>query len=432
MGAPAKWRNELYPLGFVGLMFSNTLYNQWVRYYYAPPPGKTSPGMGTIPGGAEAIAALLLLSFLLQAALNPVIGQWADRTRTRWGRRRPFVLLGALPLAALFLGLFLGLLPGLVAVPVFGALFVVVIQPYMSLLPSVARDERMRMRLSLTGGVLALLAVGAAFVSGPKLLDAFGFPGLAWAGAGAIFALLALPGLVMQEAPPPAEVPPWSGPGAFAAVVRESGILRFLVGNGLLTGALVALTIASPYVAEALLGQPRAYTAELNRSLFAGMILSVPVLGLLVPRIGASRAMQGGAALGALVLLGLWFLSGDPAARVPGPLWSVGFGLFGLTTLAAISLPPLVIARYADADGRGREGLFFGSNGLAINVGQAVAAGVASLLLSRGAEGVREVMLADAAALALAIALIRSDGPPLAAAGGAASARPQSEAPPSG
>jgi GPH family glycoside/pentoside/hexuronide:cation symporter len=38
---------------------------------------------------------------LLDAIIDPAIGNWSDRTRTRWGRRKPFLLAGAL-MCALF------------------------------------------------------------------------------------------------------------------------------------------------------------------------------------------------------------------------------------------------------------------------------------------------------------------------------------------
>ena len=45
------------------------------------------------------------LSRLWDAVTDPVAGYWSDRTRLPLGRRRPWMLAGALPMAAVFLGL---------------------------------------------------------------------------------------------------------------------------------------------------------------------------------------------------------------------------------------------------------------------------------------------------------------------------------------
>ncbi|WP_162627712.1 MFS transporter [Erythrobacter sp. KY5] len=44
-----------------------------------------------------AMALMLLLSRVFDAVTDPVMGVIADRTRTRWGRYRPYLLFGALP-----------------------------------------------------------------------------------------------------------------------------------------------------------------------------------------------------------------------------------------------------------------------------------------------------------------------------------------------
>jgi glycoside/pentoside/hexuronide:cation symporter, GPH family len=69
----------------------------WLLYFYAPPRGADLERLLPI-----ALAGpLIFASKLLQAFEDPVIGWWSDRTRSRLGRRLPFVL-GATPFWALF------------------------------------------------------------------------------------------------------------------------------------------------------------------------------------------------------------------------------------------------------------------------------------------------------------------------------------------
>ena len=51
-----------------------------------------------------AVGGIMTLDNILQLFLIPVISVWSDRTRTRLGRRMPFILVD-LPLAALFFSL---------------------------------------------------------------------------------------------------------------------------------------------------------------------------------------------------------------------------------------------------------------------------------------------------------------------------------------
>jgi GPH family glycoside/pentoside/hexuronide:cation symporter len=46
------------------------------------------------------VGLALALPRLIDVVLDPLIGNWSDRVRSRWGRRRPFILVGALACAA--------------------------------------------------------------------------------------------------------------------------------------------------------------------------------------------------------------------------------------------------------------------------------------------------------------------------------------------
>lgn len=58
------------------------------------------------------LGIVVLLSRVWDAVIDPAVGALSDRTRTRWGRRRPWIAAGALPLAVMFI--FLVLLPHIV------------------------------------------------------------------------------------------------------------------------------------------------------------------------------------------------------------------------------------------------------------------------------------------------------------------------------
>jgi GPH family glycoside/pentoside/hexuronide:cation symporter len=49
---------------------------------------------------AAAVGAMMLITRFADAAADPIMGAIADRTRTRWGHFRPYLLWGALPFAA--------------------------------------------------------------------------------------------------------------------------------------------------------------------------------------------------------------------------------------------------------------------------------------------------------------------------------------------
>lgn len=407
----ARLRNELYPLGFLGVLLVDTLYKQWVVYFHAPPEARSGPGgVAEALGSASGIGAYLLLGFALQAVCGPWIGQLSDRLRSPWGRRRP-VVLAALPLLALcFAATWRGWGPPWLVVPLYCLSFTLVAGPYLTLLPALASEERVRVRMSLTGAVLALVGLGLALIGGPRLLDAAGFPALAWVGLAAL-GLTVLPAALALREAPPAGPPPPGGLAGYAHELREvlgvPGLARFLIGNGLFQGGFAALVIVAPFVTEALLRAPRAATGRLNGVLFLGMLLTIPGVGVTRRWLAPGGQIRLAAAAGALVLgaLGLlsWRGSGEPSFLA----WSLGFGCLGLPAMAGMALPPVILSAYADADGRDRQGAVFGLNGGAINLGNALAALLTTALLGLGntaqdPRGVLAVVGGVAATFALA------------------------------
>src|SRR5512143_4281847 len=84
-----KW---IYGSGDIGFSLTNTILNVYLALF-----------LTDVVGLTPAIAAVAFFVGSTWDYLNdPIVGYISDRTRTRWGRRRPFLLFGALPMAAAF------------------------------------------------------------------------------------------------------------------------------------------------------------------------------------------------------------------------------------------------------------------------------------------------------------------------------------------
>ena len=92
-------RNQLiYASGSFGGNILGRTKELWLLFFYAPPSDEQDM---TRLAPVALVGALLLVSRFIEALDDPLIGYWSDRTRTRWGRRIPFVVL-ATPFYAIF------------------------------------------------------------------------------------------------------------------------------------------------------------------------------------------------------------------------------------------------------------------------------------------------------------------------------------------
>ncbi len=153
--------------------------------------------VGLDPGLA---AAVIAIGKIWDALIDPFIGYLSDRTRTRWGRRRPFLLWFAAPYGATFILIwFLPPIPNqwLLAV-VFGLLnmlfitfFSLLMVPYNTLGPEMTRDYDDRTSLTSFRMAFSIIAGLAASVVPIMVITAFGsHVRLGYAAMGLIFGVL--------------------------------------------------------------------------------------------------------------------------------------------------------------------------------------------------------------------------------------------------
>jgi GPH family glycoside/pentoside/hexuronide:cation symporter len=134
---------------------------------------------GIVPALAGAI---FLYSKMWEAVSNPLMGVISDHTDTRWGKKRPYLLFGAVPLgAAVFLLFFspavapgLRFTWGLVTFLIFCTTLTVVNVPYLAITPTLTLDFNER---SVVTGIRAAFAIGGALVAAGATLPLVGLFG---------------------------------------------------------------------------------------------------------------------------------------------------------------------------------------------------------------------------------------------------------------
>ena len=156
---------------------------------------------------AEQVGATIGIALLLDAFIDPVVGNLSDRTRSRFGRRHPWMYGSAIPIALAWLLLWnppeAGTAATLGYLLVIGFLVRATLSAYevpsISLLPELTSDYhertivlRYRLLFGWGGGLLMLaIAYGLIFVDTPEypngLLNPSGYPAYALIGAAIMF-----------------------------------------------------------------------------------------------------------------------------------------------------------------------------------------------------------------------------------------------------
>lgn len=158
-----------YSLGDTASHFVWDMVNFWLIFYY-------TDILGISPAWSTAIA---ILGTIMDAVMDPLVGIWADRTNTRWGKFRPFLLFGCVPFALFaFLSFFGPALQGNALIsyilPMFillRVIYAIVNIPYSSL-GAVMTDDSIE-RAGLNSYRFVAANIGQLLVSGFALYIAY-------------------------------------------------------------------------------------------------------------------------------------------------------------------------------------------------------------------------------------------------------------------
>jgi len=347
-------------------VFSNRIY-----FYYVDVLGLNA----SLAGG------LWFLYGIWNAVNDPLMGQISDRTRSKFGRRVPYVALGAIPLGLSFF--FLWTPPGqspwllaayfLMILFIFDTLYSLTFIAYVSLFPEIAPTARDRIDLSATREILATLALLLSFILAPILAEEVGYFTM-----GAIMGTLIAAGYLVamigvKERPIDETSEQSFGIGHSLKIVLANKAFRWFLGANI-AKEYIWLLLASmlPFWRKYVLGiqeQVNAFGLNLSGGDAEAILLGVPIF-LAIPTLLVWRPLVARLGYRRTWIIGsLTFIPGLLIMAFATDFYS---GLAGTLLIIpglanSMIMPFPVISEIIDEDakqehGFRREGLFFGMN----------------------------------------------------------------------
>lgn len=314
------------------------------------------PLQAELIGGAEfkgtTLGQILAIGALASMIVAPLFGAWSDRVRTRWGRRKPFVVVGTIGNVLGLLALAFipsapsALLPYILAfiwIELFNNLATA---PYSGLIPDMVAPEQ---RGSASGWMGLMLMLGN-FLGGITGLVLGAIGGISGAYiAIAVVMLIGMLGTVLTVVEPePPAVPPFRW-GAFVRGLLEpfksrdfSWVFwtRFLVTLGTFTVQSFLLFYMKDVIAGGastfdytffgvkLADDPAGATSFFVLPLLLGAILSSLAAGMLSDRYGRKLMVYISGGLQALVVLIFLLSTSFATAVIMGLIFGLGYGAY--------------------------------------------------------------------------------------------------------
>ena len=356
--------------------------------------------------------AALSVGRILDAFSDPIVGSLSDRTRSRFGRRRPWMLAGALiTLAAMSLffvnprfasqgALFAWAAVGYTILAAVG--FTMINIPYSALTPEIARGYDQRTSLNsyrftfailgtLLGAGLALPLVSS--VSGAKVVDNrwVGDPSGGYAVMGLIFgAVIAVTTLItvlaVKETDRVIERPKDGFANmakGYLSAFRNKSFLLILVPWTLNITGITILSTVLQYLFTNVRNESDPLTVTLALLILLVVAMAfIPIWTLVSKRIGKKWSYLIGMLELAAAILAIFFAG----PTVPLTVLYVLIGLCGIGFSTGYALPWSILPDAIDDDyaekGENREGVFYGIWTFCSKLGQALSALLIGWLLS--------------------------------------------------
>jgi glycoside/pentoside/hexuronide:cation symporter, GPH family len=394
MGQLGFGKKISYAMGGIALNLANLVISQWLLKLYVP-----NRDEALVDGAV--FSAIFLLGRITDGIAEPLVGYWTDHHRSKLGRRIPFIRYGIIPVALVTFFLWTPPFPHeshwlnavyiFIMVQAFFILWSIVANPYMALLPEIARDSRERVDIStMQAGFIMVGTIIFAF-TGP-LKDSFGWASIGVLAGGITLITFAPTLLAIRQDSSVATVPPGAHISAGTifdwarTTFKNRPFVIYLSAAALFWFALNMLTLLIPFWIQYVLHEPDSMVALVMAPFLATNVAFFFVFNALSKKFGKFPMFMLSLAGTAVSIPLLWFTG--PGTGSPLAYTQVIMGLTGVFIAGYIMLQPAILADIIDHDetltGRRREGIYIGVQAIFSKLAMGFSIAVASFLMYAG------------------------------------------------
>ncbi len=391
----SRWQKLAFSTGSLAAALSYQAFNTYAQFFY----------VDTMKLSAGLVGLGMVLYGFWNAVNDPILGQVSDRTRTRWGRRVPYILFGTVPLVLAFILVWTppfgaGAAGGgggtaaagggqtvlsplflyfVLAIFLFDGLFTLVVINWTALFPELYPTLAERAEVSTYRQVLGIVGLILGIALPPALYGAIG-----WGPMAIIFGVITGAAMFVSllgthEKKEFSLDQPLGLRAALSQTMKNKSFITFVIASMFINFAFVTLTAAVPFYAKYVLKIGGNATSIMLAAAFLVALPSVYFWSGYAVRHGARRAL-----IWSLVTFGVATIPFVFAQNLVGGL--IGTALIGAGLGGLLVLTDLLLSDVVDEDelrtGTRREGMYFGINGLFIRLAGSIQAAVTALILT--------------------------------------------------
>lgn len=401
-----RWKSLVYANGHFGFSILDNLYGVYLVFFLIPP---VESGMPELVNnrplflGITLIGIINLFGRVVDSLADPFIAWWSDNARYKLGRRKFFMLTGALPFALSAVLLFFpptasvsGLNAWYVALMlgVFFFLYTYYMAPNLALIPELSRSVGERINLTVAQAIFSLLGAVLVMIGFPLLWQLFQGGGFSTGrsfqltvvvlGVAAAVSMLAA-ALPVNEKRYSHSMPADTGLiESIKLTIRNRHFITYMIGIILYWFSFNMVRAIIAYYPVVLLGRDSSFQTLLMAALFGVAFAVFFFLPLLSRRYNNKQLVVAGMASFAalLPLTALIPLAGDHAAT----LAIVQLALMGFPVAILLVIPNAMVSDLSELDGyqsgRNREAMFFGTQGLFMKINYGIALAITASLFA--------------------------------------------------